>query len=571
MPPDELRARLLVLLQAYTSGQAYPAWLLLHEAENHHEALSSIVHLDTPLFWAKSVDGDSFFSRFYGLEKGQLIYRRYNNETYEYTGSRDLKERKRRMEKDVERVGAYDLDGGCVITSFRWFGQRPSTNKDLVAFLESASLASREELPLYTEPSEEEASVTPSVGESLASVPSGKKGKKTVTSEPSGVQATNMEALYCFGVEQGRSNASLEDGPRQTPRILWYSEAEGISGSEWGGNPVVGNGFVFASTSSYTMGAAVVELDGSTRWTRSVTSSQGWPVGNACIVGDVIYMGSNKGMYGLDAATGDERWLSKISGLELSAPVVVDGVCYAVGKGALSAINCETGRKIWTFACEGEHPQGLAYKEGVLFFAMGGMLYALEASKQKRLVWKAPCGGYLGGRGPLVYEDRVIVVSSKSVHLQALERATGRLLWDAHFGEKESYQTGYGTLAAANGVLAGVDAEGWLRALDLADGSLRWRYLPNDFSKPYGIGKRGVTIAGRTAYAVMVEDGGRGRRELVAVDLLDGTELWRLGKMPYVVDGRPYDDQSFSWNCTPAVHQGVVYAQICNQLFALGC
>jgi|GEM_PF-2124098 len=575
---DELQTRLLGCLETYVSGRVYPAWLLLHAAEDHRDALSSIVHLDTPLFWAESVDGDSFFSRFHGLEKGQLIYRRYNSETFEYTGSRNPKERKRRMQKDIERVGAYDLDGGCVLTQFRWFGQRPDTTKALVAFLETASLASREELPLYTAPSEEEVSATPSIGESLPSAPSNKKEKKTTKqekktaeSDTSGVQETRSETVYCFGADQGRSNAYSEEGPRQTPRILWYNESDGVNGSEWGGDPVVGDGFVFASTSSYTLQAAVVGLDGRTHWARQITSSQGWPVGGACIVGGVIYMGSNKGIHALDVGTGEERWLSKISGIEQSAPVVVDGVCYALGKGALSAIRCDTGRKIWSFDCEGKYWKGLAYKEGVLFFSVDGLLYALEASKQKRIVWKAPCSAFmLGGRGPLVYGEQVIVNAPQYESLQALDRATGRRLWEVRFAQEEGCSVGGGALAAAEDVLVGLDGKGRLQALNLADGSPRWCYVPKDFSKPYKIGNRGATIAGRTVYVVMVEDGGMGRQELVAVDLFDGSELWRLGKMPYVVDGQPYKDQAFSWHCTPAVAQGVVYAQICNQLFALG-
>ncbi|MCK6512496.1 hypothetical protein L6R29_21410 [Myxococcota bacterium] len=37
-----------------------------------------------------------------------------------------------------------------------------------------------------------------------------------------------------------------------------------------------------------------------------------------------------------------------------------------------------------------------------------------------------------------------------------------------------------------------------------------------------------------------------------------------------MIDSQPYQGQAFSWHCTPAVAQGVVYAQICNPLFALG-
>ncbi|MCB9638257.1 MAG: PQQ-binding-like beta-propeller repeat protein [Myxococcales bacterium] len=565
VPRDVLESTVFSHLQPFLSAGAAPSWVLLYQGMDHEFAISHLLHLDTPMFWADYVDGDVFYSDFPGLEAGQLVFSENPKETYEYTGDFELEERKRRLAKDLPRVGAYDHEGTCVIANLCWFDERPTTNDAFVKLMKEANDAFTEQLALYeaTETLEEATQATDVTGAS------GDAANVADATEVS--SGTTAGDVFCFGAEQGRSNAYPVDGPRKKPKVLWYAENAGISGSEWGGSPVVGDGFLFVSESSYSLRASVVALDGTLRWSREITSSQGWPIGQACIADGVIYMGSNKGIHALDAATGEERWLSKFSGLQQSAPVVVGEMCYALGKGALSAINRASGRKAWSFKFEGKIYDGLAYKDGVLFFVAGGKAIALEASKERRVIWEAAATEFpLGHRGVLVYEDLVVTGADGGPYLQALSRQDGRLRWKAKFDEDTGYSTGNGPLAASQDILVGRDGQGRLRALNLLDGSLRWTYEVKGFQAPYSIGHGGVTIAGDTVYAILVEDGSWSKRELVAVDLSTGRELWRLGKMDYFMDGAlGREKQEFSWDCTPAVHEGVLFAQICNQLYAL--
>jgi alcohol dehydrogenase (cytochrome c) len=136
--------------------------------------------------------------------------------------------------------------------------------------------------------------------------------------------------------------------------------------------------------------------------------------------------------------------------LEATA-VVEDGVMYVTAVNAAFALDAATGRQIWTY----RQPQN----PGLLSEAEGG-----------------------ANRGVALSPARVFMVTDHA-HLIALDRATGRLVWDAEMGDpKQGLYSATGAPLVIGGlVFAGVaggeeGARGFLDAYDIATGKRAWRF-----------------------------------------------------------------------------------------------
>ena len=537
-----------------------PAWLVLHQPkdwENNEPHLleeeSILVHLEAPMFFAVPSDGDVFYGNLDGYGEKDLVYQSWG-EAYSLFLDKDGNTDDTPLkvsDKDIPQLVAYDQESSIVLGRLQWFEPSPTTISSWISLMEiAASAVFDAEMEPYTVPEGDENEVSRDVELSVEGFSESVMG--------SGVMGAT------------RHNASEQEGPRQLPNILWRATATGSSGSEWGGNPVIAGDCVITSTSSYNLDTAVHDLGGQLRWTRTLFEAQGWPVGDPVVTADSIYQGSNKGLHALDLKTGKERWLYKAGGLVQTPPILANGVCYVLTKGAVHAIDIQEGRRLWRYNCKSKYYGGTAYAEGVLFFALAGHVCALDASTGKRLLWKVPGYGFPGVHPFLLDGERLICQGIGNGSIRVLRRSDGEVLWERACG------LGYGDKgwAVHQGILVGFDEDGRLCALKSEDGQPLWSFETG--GTQYGIGKRIPTIAGNTVFAVMVEDDFSQTRYLVAVDLHSGEELWRLGSTEYDIyygdedEGEEVGHDFFSWNCTPAVHQGVVYAQICNQMYALG-
>lgn len=145
-------------------------------------------------------------------------------------------------------------------------------------------------------------------------------------------------------------------------------------------------------------------------------------------------------------------WVFPVPGaprLEVT-PVVVDGVMYITGPNEAYALDAVTGRQIWMFRT----PR----TPGLLGEAGGG-----------------------ANRGVAVAGDRVFM-STDNAHLLALDRKTGRKLWDVIMADiKEGYSATAAPLAIGDLVLAGIaggeeGARGFVDAYRVATGERVWRW-----------------------------------------------------------------------------------------------
>jgi len=131
-------------------------------------------------------------------------------------------------------------------------------------------------------------------------------------------------------------------------------------------------------------------------------------------------------------------------------PVVIDGVMYLTGPNEAYALDATMGRQIWAFRT----PR----TRGLLGEAGGG-----------------------ANRGVAVSGDRVFMITDNA-HLLALDRLTGRKLWDVTMGDtKEGYSASAAPLAIGDLVISGVaggeeGARGFVDAYRAGTGERAWRF-----------------------------------------------------------------------------------------------
>jgi alcohol dehydrogenase (cytochrome c) len=145
-------------------------------------------------------------------------------------------------------------------------------------------------------------------------------------------------------------------------------------------------------------------------------------------------------------------WIFPVPGaprLEVT-PVVVDGVMYITGANQAYALDATTGRQIWSFRT----PR----TSGLLSEAGGG-----------------------ANRGVALFGNRVFMITDNA-HLLALDRLTGRKVWDVTMGDtKEGYSATAAPLVIGDLVLSGIaggeeGARGFVDAYRVAGGERAWRF-----------------------------------------------------------------------------------------------
>jgi PQQ-dependent dehydrogenase (methanol/ethanol family) len=131
-------------------------------------------------------------------------------------------------------------------------------------------------------------------------------------------------------------------------------------------------------------------------------------------------------------------------------PVVINGIMYVTSVNAAYAVDARTGREIWRY----DRPR----TEGVIGDAGSGI-----------------------NRGVAILGDRVFLVTDNA-HLLALDRLTGRLLWETVMADSnENYGSTVAPLIVKDLVIAGVSGgdegiRGFLAAYKAGTGQEAWRF-----------------------------------------------------------------------------------------------
>jgi PQQ-dependent dehydrogenase (methanol/ethanol family) len=145
------------------------------------------------------------------------------------------------------------------------------------------------------------------------------------------------------------------------------------------------------------------------------------------------------------------KWIAPMPQLGLEAtPLVVDGIMYFSGQNQAYAMDARTGRIIWRY-------------------------------------FRSPTPGLVGdasvgtNRGPAIFRDKIFLTMDNA-HLVALNRVTGKVMWEVVMPEeKEHYGSTVSPLILNDTVLAGVSGGDWgmrgfIVCYDTATGKLLWRH-----------------------------------------------------------------------------------------------
>ena len=146
---------------------------------------------------------------------------------------------------------------------------------------------------------------------------------------------------------------------------------------------------------------------------------------------NTLYIATARGLYALNAESGDQRWVYPTEMPLGHSPTVQDGVVYVGGfDHKLHAIDAFSGQGLWTFeAGAGFQTNPLVVAGKVFAGNRDGFFYAIHADGPQvgQLAWKFPT------QGPILfsaaYKDGVLYFASQDSHAYAVNAESGALVW----------------------------------------------------------------------------------------------------------------------------------------------
>lgn len=238
------------------------------------------------------------------------------------------------------------------------------------------------------------------------------------------------------------------------------------------------------------------------------------------VSGDKVYVGSHGGVfYALRAGDGKILWRQKV-GATSARPLVDRGRIYlGTDDGTLMSIDTVDGEVMWRYSTKGSilHAPAIV-GDTVIFSNDSDHVFAVDRDSGK---WRwqyerdTPEEFTIRGHaGVAIAGDRVYCGFADG-HVVALAAASGEVVWVRSLaGESEQFLDVDTTPVVASGVLYAASTSGGLYALDVTDGTERWRLAVK------GAGE--VALAGGRLYVAAADEG------LYALDL-SGHVLWRQG------------------------------------------
>src|ERR671919_123469 len=165
-------------------------------------------------------------------------------------------------------------------------------------------------------------------------------------------------------------------------------------------------------------------------WTSDV--GLGGPLAGPAVGRDVVVVVTERGVVGLDPASGNPRWeASRAEGPAGPPAVAGDLVVHSSGSGSATAVVARTltdGRELWRAFVDSEVGSGLVAADGLVYAATAaGELIALHAETGEE-EWRSDVGGRLEAT-PAVADGLVLVASEEPstgvATVFALNAATG--------------------------------------------------------------------------------------------------------------------------------------------------
>ena len=248
--------------------------------------------------------------------------------------------------------------------------------------------------------------------------------------------------------------------------------------------------------------AALDAVTGKTIW-QDDTRTHGWfgfgnkhyadarYVGGPTVDGDLLVVGTLDGhVYGMDAATGKQRWAAEVSDEVVSPPVIDNGIVYArTNDGRIYALDAATGTRKWVND-QAEVP-----------------LLSLR------------------GNGPLLVAHGVVFYGSDDGKVVALRSDTGSAQWQQAIAKGEGrsdiekLDDADDSLQLNGDTLYATAYHGQLASIDAPSGRINWTH---PFSSYVGVGVAGNQLVG-------VDD----KSQVWAFDAGTGADMWKQAGLEY--------------------------------------
>lgn len=144
-----------------------------------------------------------------------------------------------------------------------------------------------------------------------------------------------------------------------------------------------------------------------------------------------LYISTAKGLYALDASTGNEKWVYPTQLPLGHSPTVYNGMVFVGGfDHKIHAIDALSGQGLWTFTGGAGFDTNPLVVDGILYAGnRDGYFYAIDAEGENagQLVWRYKTQGPIDYSA--AYHDGVVYFASNDSHAYALDARTGELIW----------------------------------------------------------------------------------------------------------------------------------------------
>ncbi|MGW8396243.1 protein kinase domain-containing protein [Streptomyces lydicus] len=254
-----------------------------------------------------------------------------------------------------------------------------------------------------------------------------------------GGQVEGVPAVADGVVYVGSTDGSVYALAAATGKRKWaYATGDKLEGA-----PTVAKGRVYIGGSGKVF--ALDAATGKERWAVSCDSGLELPA----VADGVVYIAGYKSVTALDEATGDEKWARRASdwGLDTNAewdlgpedwrftsPTVADGVVYIGSSKRVYALDAASGNKKWAYATGNKVGSSPTVADKVVYVGCSSKrVYALDAVTGNKK-WAFETGDQVEG-APAV-ADGTVYIGSFDHDVYALDAVTGNKKWAYRTGDK---------------------------------------------------------------------------------------------------------------------------------------
>jgi len=331
-----------------------------------------------------------------------------------------------------------------------------------------------------------------------------------------------------------------QDEALKESMLLWQSDLNTLPDDDYSSITISDN-TIFTGSSSGKIKA--MSLNGKDEvWTGAIDGR----VLKTSVSKDMLYVGSDKGIFAVDKETGRIKWKQDVG--VVSKPVFnEDLVIVSSSDGGMYGFDSVSGKKVWeqTFS----HPAYLSEVKGSsIYVGSDDTCYSFDVDSNK-LLWKKKTDGPITA-SPCA-NDKMVFVGSWDGCVYALDSSNGDVKW--------SYETGWGidsTPIVANGKIFVGGLDNNFYALDAGSGESEWFFACKSaiHSSPIVYGE----------YVFFGCDDGK----VYALDRESGSLAWSFAP-GYFLKNDANSYLTTAIHSDPFVDEGVVYFEVEDTVYAL--